>query len=138
MDPFSGPSLTLRVCEKELSSNICTKLGSTFIRKGTERSGSLPVWAEIDVEETLRFFAVFKSEMQFSLSLYLNLILIQILASQTAILTFPNKKVQVKQHRNRKKRPSLEGKKCPDAREVREPDRLTHGVCSCSATVKAD
>ena len=55
MDPFSGPSLTLQVCGKELSSNMCTELGNTFIRKGTEWSGFLPIWAEIYVEEIVRF-----------------------------------------------------------------------------------
>jgi len=55
MDPSSGPSLTLQVCGKEFSSNICAKLGSTFIRKGTEQSGFLPIWNEIYVEEVVRF-----------------------------------------------------------------------------------
>lgn len=86
----------------------------------------------------MKFVAVFRLEMQFSLNLYLNLNLIKILASHTAILTFPNKKNRGKTTQKQEEKAYFAEKKCPDAREVREPDRLTHGVHYCSATVMAD
>lgn len=90
------------------------------------------------MEEIVKFVAVFRLEMQFSLNLYLNLNLIKILASHTAILTFPNKKNRGKTTQKQEEKAYFAEKKCPDAREVREPDRLTHGVHYCSATVMAD
>lgn len=72
----------------------------------------------------MKFVAVFRLEMQFSLNLYLNLNLIKILALHTAILTFPNKKNRGKTTQKQEEKAYFAERKCPGASEVREPDRL--------------